>query len=146
MTAFRNEYVGAAGVRVVARDIARVPVELQARLRPKIRAAGMEVLQAAAVNASWSSRIPGAMSLRSAFKDGSPGVTIRVDTTKAPHARPYEGIVKDSFRHPVFGDRSNWVSQAARPYLLPAARAGYAVVAAAIGDAVDEALTAAGFR
>lgn len=148
MSGFQNEYTGAAGVRIVARDIARVPVELRRGrpLRAAMRAAGAEVLHEAATNASWSSRIPHAMSLKLTFKDGIPGVTIVVNTAKAPHARPFEGIVKDSFRHPVFGDRGVWVQQAARPYLLPAARAAYPVVAEALASAVDDALSSAGFR
>lgn len=141
--AVTNAYVGgegAAGIRVLAQHIARVPKEFQAALRPKIRAAGMVVLREAAMNASWSTRIPGAMSVRTTFKDGMPGVSIVVNVKKAPHARALEGIVSDHFRHPVFGNENHWVEQSARPYLLPAARASYSVLAGAISDAVDEAL------
>lgn len=144
-----SEYVGgagAAGVRIVARDLARIPEDLRAATRTRIRAAGSQVMQEAASNASWSSRIPGAMSLRTNLAGNTPGVTITVDTKKAPHARPFEGIVAGAWRHPVFGHRDRWVEQAARPYLLPAARTGYELVATAIEDAVDDALTKAGFR
>lgn len=147
-----GEYVGgagAAGVRIVARDLAKVPEELRAAMRTRLKAAGSGVLRDAAVNASWSSRIPGAMSLQVAFTGRNPGVTIVVNTAKAPHARPFEGIAARSWRHPVFeryGGATPWVEQAARPYLLPAARAGYDVVVAGVQDALDEVLTRAGFR
>jgi hypothetical protein len=48
---------------------------------------------------------------------------VRVSAS-VPHARPYEGISQQGstsyFRHPVFGNRENWVSQATRPYAWPA--------------------------
>lgn len=147
-----SEYVGgsgAAGVRIVARDLARIPENLRAATRTKLRAAGSTVMQMAGANASWSSRIPGAMSLQTSLTGRSPGVAIVVNTAKAPHARPFEGIVADTWRHPVFeisGRPTVWVQQAARPYLLPAARAGYDVVVAGVEEAVDEALSKSGFR
>lgn len=147
-----SEYVGgsgAAGVRIVARDLARIPEDLRAATRTKLRAAGSTVLREAASNASWSSRIPAAMSLQTSLTGRTPGVAIVVNTARAPHARPFEGIVADTWRHPVFersGRPTPWVEQAARPYLLPAARSGYDVVVAGVEEAIDEVLSKAGFR
>jgi hypothetical protein len=147
-----SEYVGgagSAGLRIVARDLAKIPAELRRAARTRIKVAGESVLRQGQANASWSSRIPAAMSLQVSFSGRNPGVTIVVDSAKAPHARPFEGIVADTWRHPVFersGRPTPWVQQAARPYLLPAAQAGFDLAVEGITAAVDEVLTNAGFR
>lgn len=140
---------GAAGMRIVARNLARVPVELRKALRPKMRDAGEAVKDDAAARASWSTQIPRSLELALSFKDGMPAVILSANASKARHARVFEGIVSKTFRHPVFeveGRRTVWVAQAARPYLLPAAREGYEVVSAAVASAVDDALVTSGFR
>lgn len=134
----------AAGMRITSQDIAKVPVELRRRLGPQIKAAGQSTLAAARANASWSSRIPGALSLKVSFAQNRAGVTIVADTSRAPHARAFEGIVSDAWSHPLFGDRDFWYRQAARPYLRPAAQATGGVVVEQIIAAVDQALDAAG--
>ena len=136
---------GAPGLRLVAADLARLPKEVHARLRPRLRRAGETTLRRAQANAAWSSRIPGALSLRVSFSKRAPGVTIVASTAAAPHARAFEGILRDSFRHPVFGIRdAAWVEQSARPYLRPAAQATGGMVVSESLAAVDEALTAVG--
>lgn len=145
-----NAYVGgdgAASLAVLADDLRRVPTAMRRRLAPAIRRAGQETLQEASWSASqWSSRIPGAMSLRASFSGRNPGVMVVVDTSVAPHARVYEGIVRDTFRHPVFGMReAAWVEERARPYLVPAARATGGTVVELVRRAVDDALADTGF-
>lgn len=128
------------------RDLGRVPRETQRWVRPAIHRAGSDILHAARTNASWSTRIPAATRLSVRFSR-NPGVDVITDTSRAPHAPYYEnGGRPGRFRHPLFGDRSHWYSQRARPFLGPAmdAKAGDAV--AAIGDAVDRALFNARFR
>lgn len=67
--------------------------------------------------ASWSSRIPNSVRVlgsgaRTVVKAGGSG---------APHAAAYEHLgAPGVFRHPVFGNRSVWVQQQARPFLAPA--------------------------
>lgn len=140
---------GAPGLRLVGADLARLPREVHRRLRPRLRRAGEITLAKARANASWSSRIPASMSLTVSFSKRAPGVTIVASLDQAPHARAFEGIVSETFRHPVFevsGRDTPWVVQAARPYLRPAAQAtGGAVVDEAIA-AVDEALAGTGWR
>lgn len=128
-------------LRLLVTELGQMPAEIRTGLRVGFRKAGQAVLADARSNAAWSSRIPGAMSLRTSTKADSAGVFIRVDASKAPHARPYEGFSNrgDSFRHPVFGNREVWVAQSTRPFLYPAAVAGRAAVMAAAQSAVATA-------
>lgn len=140
-----TEYVG---LRLLVGELGRMSPAAKQELRRGLRAAGKTVLQQAKSNASWSSRIPGAMRLATRTGAKNAGVFLRVDATRAPHARPYEGIGTRAgfFRHPVFGNRDVWVSQAQRPFLVPAAQAGRPAVVKAGEDAVKAAARAGGFR
>ena len=78
---------------------------------------------------------------------GMVGVQLRVSSANAPHARPYEGMGQGGqFRHPVYGNRENWVAQATRPYAFPAVRATADKILPAIGDAYEAAARECGFR
>ena len=124
----------------------RIPEELQKELRPAIRRAAGPIIQEAGVRASWSSRIPHAMSIRTSF-GRRPGVEIRVSSAKAPHARPYEGIDGGKwFRHPVFDRDQPWVEQATRPFLFPTVMLHGGDVIREVGNAVDAAARKHGFR
>jgi hypothetical protein len=63
-----------------------------------------------------------------------------VNTRKAPHARPYEGITSrgSTFRHPVFG-HDVWVEQETRPFLFPAVEAKKDAAVDLVKQAVREA-------
>jgi Bacteriophage HK97-gp10, putative tail-component len=135
-------------VRMLARDLGRVPVELRAELRPKLLEAGEIVARRARANASWSTRIPDAIKVQALFGRLTGGAVVRVDRSKAPHARALEGLsvhrgtlrrTGGTFRHPVFGDRGVWVDQPTRPYLLPAADAARGDVQDRVADAVRSA-------
>ncbi len=116
--------VEAGGIRVLARELGGVPVELRAAMRPAIRAAAGIITADAKSRASYSTRIPGAISVGTSFSSRNGGVAIRVASVKAPHARVLEGTTKRAtFRHPVFGSESTWVEQSTRPFLFPAVRA-----------------------
>lgn len=111
------------------------------------------VLADAQSRASWSSRIPGAISVRAVTDTtrGRVGVQLRVSVAAAPHARAYEGLANsrsraDFFRHPLFGDRDHWYSQKTRPYALPAVQAKGDDVGKALLDAFEAAAREAGFR
>ncbi|WP_182112890.1 HK97 gp10 family phage protein [Actinotalea sp. JY-7876] len=137
-----------ADLTKLASDLNRLPANLRRAVRPKVREAGGETLRVAQANARWSSRIPAALSLRTSFGARAAGATVVASTAIAPHARVYEGMVHDSFRHPVFaraGRGAEWVSQAARPYVRPAAKATGQRFVEATNTAIDEALTASGF-
>lgn len=114
-----------AGIRLLGRDLARVPDDYVGEIRPQIRKAGKRWTDDAKTNAGWSSRIPGAIGMSVSFTRKSAGVYLTASVRKAPHARVYEGIVADVFRHPVFGNTDVWVQGRARPYLLPTVRRAY---------------------
>lgn len=120
-----------------ARDLARVDLALKAEMRKEMKAAGEIVATEARARAGFSTRIPGSI------KVGVAGNKIRVyaQAKKAPEAKPLENGGQDgTFRHPVFGDRQNWVSQPARPFLRPALEANGAAAVAAAKRAVETAL------
>lgn len=126
-----------------SRELRGMSKEVRKETRPAIRKAAEPMVAAAKSNASWSSRIPGAIKLSNTRR----GVTIRVNKAKAPHARPYEGITGGGqFRHPVHGHRSRWVSQATRPFLDPAVKAHRGKVREALVKVVDDAARRHGFR
>ncbi|MGV9535012.1 HK97 gp10 family phage protein [Streptosporangium sandarakinum] len=128
-------------------DLRRVPAELRKELRPAIRAAAQQVLTEARSRASWSSRIPGAMRISVRFTGKAAGASVIVSAARAPHARPYEHLGSPgTFRHPAFGNRRVWVTQAARPYLFPAARSTRERAAREIDQAVERALRRTGWR
>jgi len=123
---------------------AGVARELNKELRKVLKST---IIPAAKSNASWSSRIPGAIKPTV----GTTKIGARVASKQAPHGRAFEGLQKGlrgngTFRHPVFGNRNVWVNQATRPYLAPAfdSKAGEATKAAEA--AIATAARAAGFR
>lgn len=133
--------------RLVA-DLRGIPPELRKQLRPRIRAAVQPVHADAQRRASaWSERIPGAITVSSRFSGRNAGVTLRVNSKRAPHGRTYEGITgAGQFRHPVFGNRDRWVSQRTKPFLYPAVRAAGPAIEKAVAGAVDSTVRRAGFR
>lgn len=60
----------------------------------------------------------------------------------APHARIFEF----GGRHPVFGNRNNWVFQPAKPHIFPAVAAGTPKVHAEALAALDDAVRQIGFH
>ncbi len=128
-------------------DLGRVPAELRKELRPAVRAAAQQVLAEARSRAGWSSRIPAATRLSIRFAGKGAGASVITSAARAPHARPYEhGGDPGTFRHPVYGNRRNWVSQAARPFLAPAAQAKREAAVREIDQAVEQVLRRTGWR
>ncbi|MEU8264480.1 hypothetical protein AB0C02_28140 [Micromonospora sp. NPDC048999] len=131
-------------------DLRAIPRDVRKDLRPALKATGDRVAQDARARASWSSRIPGAIGVRVLY-GAKPGVVVRVNRKRAPHARPYEGISARmgsaaTFRHPFFGNRDRWYSQKTRPFLEPAAKAHGAEVREDIKQVVEQAARRHGFH
>lgn len=133
------------GIRLLGRDLARVPDDYVSEIRPQIRRAGQQWVQDAKGNAGWSTRIPGSIGLSVLFSRKSAGVYLTASVAKAPHARVYEGIVSDVFRHPVFGNRDTWVQGRSRPYLLPTVRRAYDQMSDVLNDTLRTVLRRHGF-
>lgn len=120
-----------------ARGLAVIDPELKRELRAGLKAAGELVATDARARAGFSSRIPGSIRVSVA------GNTIKViaNAKKAPDAKPLEhGGREGTFRHPVFGDRQNWVAQQARPFLRPALLANKEAAVHLAKVAVERAL------
>jgi hypothetical protein len=124
--------------------------------RKKMRAEFLRISSAAASDArsragAWSQRIPSAISNRALIDMGRGKVGAEVRVSKSvPHARAYEGISQQGstsyFRHPVYGNTENWVSQKTRPYLWPAVRGREGDMNRAVQQVVDESARECGFR
>jgi len=125
-----------AEVQGLAARLARIPNDFRRETRKALQPVGQRILRDAQANASWSSRIPAAIALRVTLAGRRPGIALRVSVGQAPHARVFEGLLGDTFRHPLFGDEP-WYAQAARPYALPAVVAGGEQIAEEIGRVVD---------
>jgi hypothetical protein len=128
--------------RAAVQALRTMPTEIRKQLRPALRKAAQPIVTTAKGNASWSTRIPGAIRVVVLKR----GVEIRVNRKKAPHGRVYEGLSGMTFRHPVFGNRDVWRAQRARPFLLPAVRAHRDEVRKAVTDVVDQVARQHGFH
>lgn len=134
-------------VTQLSRDLRKMPLATRKQLRRKFEQAGQGALSDAKSRASWSHRIPAAISGKGTATADKVGYELRASSAQAPHARPYEGMGGGgTFRHPVYGNRENWVSQATRPYLYPAVRGRMGAITAAIADAAEQAARECGFR
>lgn len=73
-----------------------------------------------------------------------PSVTNKGATlqSKAPHAK----IMEFGGRHPVYGNRNNWVFQPARPHIFPAVRENEQFVKSEMLAALDDAISEIGFH
>jgi hypothetical protein len=74
---------------------------IRKRTRDALAAAGSSMLGDMRSRASWSSRIPGAASVKTTFSATKSKVTVQVDAKKAPHARGLELGNADSFSEHV---------------------------------------------
>lgn len=138
-----------AEVRQLVRDLRELEGgrAITAALRKNLRAAADPIKAQVQANASWSSRIPSAVAIGTAFSAKRTGVFVRVNSKKAPHARPLENSGQaGTFRHPVFGNTDTWVAQQARPFFFDQAERNLPQVERAAAAAVDEAARTAGFR
>lgn len=140
-----------ADLSALIRDMREIPGDTGREMGKTMKRSAKSILQDAKARASWSSRIPGALSTRVTGKSASsPGVDLVGKTGRAPHMRPYEGWTKGgkqaSFRHPLFGNRNYWYSQPARPFITPAISKGVKQFRKDVADAAVSAYKKAGFK
>lgn len=134
-------------LRLAVGELGQMTPVMRSELRRGLRLVGASTLSSAKGHASWSTRIPGAITLRVSTSSRSAGIYLRVDSAKAPHARPFEGLSSRTgfFRHPVFGDTDVWVAQRERRFLLPAVLENRAGALRAAEDAITAAARAGRF-
>lgn len=139
---------GSAAVAQFARQLGAMPASMMKRVQIEMQGVGEDVAATAKGNASWSSRIPGTIKAKASTSRGSSvAVKVTAGGPSAPHARPFEGIAGNGeFRHPVFGNRDNWVTQGTRPFLMPAMEANRDTLRKAIVTAVEDAAATAGWK
>lgn len=122
------------------------------RLKTEFSRIGQSALSDARSRAgAWSRRIPSAISTRPIADAGQARVGVELRVSKSvPHARAYEGISQQGstsyFRHPVYGNTENWVSQKTRPYAWPAARGREGDMRRAVENTFEAAARECGFR
>jgi len=144
---------GALQVTVTSKDLHKLytdlkaaPGTMQVELRKGMKTAANPMVQRVKSAAGFSSRIPGAVSAKVSFAAKSAGVTVQVDARKAPEARPLEhGGKGGTFRHPVFGNKDNWVDQKAQPFFFPNASKDAEVIKA-LSDVMDSFAKKLGFK
>ena len=132
----------------LARDLHRMGPAGRRRLRTEMERAGQSALSDARSRAGqWSRRIPASLSLRSDMREDRFGVQLRASASAAPHARPFEGIgTGGQFRHPVYGHRDRWISQATRPFMWPAVAGRREQITQSVAAAYEQAARECGFR
>ncbi len=133
--------VDPAAMGILARDLRALPVRMQARVRRALAEAGVDLAGRIRSNASWSSRIPNAVSVSSIVIAGKDiRTTVTVDGAKAPEAAPLENQGRPGrFRRPVYGYRDRIVEQDAHPFIAPAVLASTEPTAKKVLDAIDQA-------
>lgn len=133
-------YSGADEFAWLLKDFAQIEKGIRPAIRRAVVQATAGFVEDVRSNASWSTRIPSAVKTQTSFSVRNPGIRVYVDSRMAPHARPYEGMApggnRGSFRHPVHGDRENWVTQKTRPFFRPAIASDREKVLAAIQTAL----------
>lgn len=135
-------------------DLKAARADLMPELRRGMKSAAKPLVDAVKKEASWSSRIPAATSAKVSFSAKSAGVTVKVDSTKAPEARPLDNRGRNGqFRHPVFADAQNltrrdwaWVNQQAQPFWSTGLAKADADVDKAMLGVLDALAKKAGFK
>ncbi len=134
----------------LAQDLYRMGPEIRKQLKQNLLQIGAPLLADARRRAGFSSRIPAAITVKPVASDtaGTVGLVLRVSVGEGtPHARPYEGGGNGgTFKHPLFGDREVWVTQASRPYAWPSVMAHRDDAERAAARAVEMAAVAAKFH
>jgi hypothetical protein len=126
--------IDAKELAVFAKRLRLAAPELEKDFLKAESAAGEIIASAAREKADFSTRIPASIKVR---RRGS-RVRVVAGGAQAPHAAPFENHgVPGTFRHPVFGNYDVWVSQAAQPFLTPAAEENFDKFESAVLGQVD---------
>ncbi|MER6534681.1 hypothetical protein ABT215_12900 [Streptomyces sp900105755] len=140
-------------LRRIGRELRRMDdKELKKRFRKELRAAAAPLVPKvrASIRSIPSSRGYSPDGLRGALSRATrlqvktagrqAGVAIRVDGRKMPaHMKSLPSMVegKKRWRHPVFGNRENWVTQGAEPYFYHVVRVAGPVSRRAVSKVLD---------
>ncbi len=144
-------YVDDSDFRRFAKALRKADRALYTELRIRLRAAGNIVANEARVYAADASvTIPPTIKVRTSMTSvaviaGGAGTPLaglmELGNSSKRHFRT--GSRSGTFRHPVFGNKSVWVTQPMHPYLAPALRANFAEAEYQIEAALDWAIRVA---
>lgn len=138
--------IDASALSALARDLRDTDRELRKSLLRRVRAAANPARDAVRREAAFSTRIPGAVGVRSSYAAKGAKIRVVVDARKAPHARPINNRDRSgTFRHPVYGNRDVWVAQQADPFMARAASRVGPEVFRGIAKVYDDIAREAGF-
>lgn len=110
------------GLPELRRALRKFAPEANRNLRLRLKAIAGVVAVGAKARASWSRRIPGAITTGVLAR----GPYVRVKASRAPAGPLYEA--RKSWRHPLFGDREHWYAQQGRPFVDPEVKARAAFI------------------
>lgn len=144
---------GGQDLRRISRELRRMDnPEIKKRFRKELRAAARPLVPKVrqAIREIPSNRGYSPDGLRGALSKAtklevktagrSAGVAIRVDGRKMPsHMKSLPAMVegKKRWRHPVYGNRENWVNQPSHPYFYDALRAAGPASRRAVSRVLD---------
>jgi len=141
-SAIRAEMSGIAGeLKSCSKKYASA---VRKEIRAAVQEAGADLVGKVRAEASWSSRIPAATTIRPNFSSRRAGITIVTNRRKAPHARPYE-----MGNHAGGGDtfvNGTGGRVHVRPFFFRAIDRADKATEKRFLDAIDKACRDAGFR
>lgn len=139
------------GFRPVIKSIRKWDKDIRTQLRKELRGAGNMIADGARILASeHSGKIAGTIKVRTRIQTQKAEVEIKAGSADVPEAGLFElgnkggsksqaATRRGEFRHPVFGDRENWVNQAMHPFLAPTVKMKLPAATKRIEAAVDGA-------
>jgi hypothetical protein len=126
-----------------AKGLKKYAPDIQKHLQLRLRALGQNVADEYRSDiSSYSTTVPDSIKVRVSgltvsVVAGGPGVPM-AGLLELGNAQARSG---QTFSHPVFGSTASWVNQPMHPALGPAVQKKYALVEAAMADAIDIAFT-----
>jgi hypothetical protein len=123
-------------------------------LHKALRVAGQLIADdAKAIIGAHSTTIPGTIRVRVSKTKisvvaggGDNAIAGLLELGNKGHGKSQAAARSGRFRHPVWGNRENWVDQPMHPYLLPAAEKNERKIERLEGQAVADAMRAVGFE
>ena len=127
------------------RDLRAVDRNLANEVKRNIRKAEQPAKHAmeASAAAAGMMKASRAVKLSNRYGGKSASLSLRVDAKIAPNARPLDKPNDGAFnRHPVFGNRRNWVDQPERKFFDRGADAAFSACEKEMGEALDAVVRA----
>lgn len=133
-------------LRRVQLDYIAMGTAMTAQLLHEIADAAQDVAREADSNAP-ASKIHGSVSSKASMRGSGAVAEMRISGARSQGAGPaFEQIGGSAtFRHPLFGNKRHWYTQAAQPFLRPAFEKGVQVAEGRIADAIEKAARASGW-